>query len=285
MFEENDFLVDQQTETPDETGQVTETPQPYEIPDDAYVSVKVDGQDKLLPWKEARSGIQFHDVFTRKTQDLATERKRFEAEQQEFGTVKTQYETQIGALRGVLSDPQKLAALYMYAAQNVQGAQPQAPRPLTSDELPKIQQSLREEFNTQVGQYKDELARSYQASKFENELENHMKNVLSQHPLLQAVDGIEDIIYGRVANLGIKTLDEAKEQARVIVEAMSGKASKAYEDQQKRSAVEKANALRNGAEPRGGIPPPANFDRSKITRLDQLDNSWLEWLQNQDRTG
>lgn len=277
-----DDVVDQpidglQTETP------TETPQPYDIPDDAFVSVKVDGQDKLLPWKEARNGIQFHDVFTRKTQDLASERRAFEESQKEFNTLKGQYDQRINALQSVLSNPQQLAALYMYAAQQSQGGQPPAPTPLTTAELPKIREELTGQFEKQFGQYRDELVKAQQAARFETELETHMKSVLEKHPLVAAVDGIEDVIYGRVANLGVKTLDEAKEHARVIVEAMSAKAAKAFEDQQKRAVLEKTNALRNGAEPRGGAPVNANFDRSKITRLDQMDDAWLQFLQQQDR--
>lgn len=54
---------------------VTETPQAFAIPDDANVEVIVRGEKVLMPWKQARGGIQMQEDYTRSKQDLAKQAK------------------------------------------------------------------------------------------------------------------------------------------------------------------------------------------------------------------
>jgi hypothetical protein len=278
MFENDDLDQMDNLDTPQETGQSGSDPQPFEIPEDALVSVKVDGQDKLLPWREARSGVMFQSAFTRKTQELAQQRREFEENQRAFQSRQTEYDAQLGRLQGVLSNPTALAALYMHLQSQQQ--QPRTPQPLTEEYLPKIEQGFEQKLQAALGQMRNQFQQERQAEKFEAELDTFMGQTLQRHPILRAVDGIEDTIYGRVAALKPKSLDEAKELARTMIEGMSSSALKAYEEQQKQAALAKAKAG-SGIEPRGGAPV---FNRPpEVKRLEDLDNAFIQYLQQQGR--
>lgn len=49
--------------------------QPFSIPDEAQVEVTVRGEKVLMPWKQARGGIQMQEDYTRSKQDLAKQAK------------------------------------------------------------------------------------------------------------------------------------------------------------------------------------------------------------------
>ncbi len=258
-------------------------PQPFEIPDDAFVSVKVNGEDKLLPWKEARSGVQLQSVFTQKAQTLAEERKQFERERSEFGTQKTGYDQRITQLTDVLKNPNQLMALYMHLQAQQGAGAPPAPQPLTTEAIPQLQKTLEERLEAQLGKYRTELTQERQAERINEQLETFMKGALAEHPLLAAIDGIDDTIYGRVAALKPTSLDEVKEHARTIVAVLSQKITKAYEEQSKTAALAKSNALRNGVESRGG---QAVYTRPpNVKKLEDMDDAFLQFLQQNERSG
>lgn len=63
-----------------EDGSVEETPQPRYLDIDEYgdhlVKLKVDGEDRELPFKSVRDGLMMQQAFTRRTQELAEEKRR-----------------------------------------------------------------------------------------------------------------------------------------------------------------------------------------------------------------
>jgi hypothetical protein len=277
MFENDDLDVDS-IDTASDDGQASQAPTPFEIPDDAFVSVKVDGEDKLLPWKDARSGVMFQSTFTRKTQELANQRRAFEDQSRDFQSRQQEYDTRLGQLQNVLRNPQALAALYMHMSSQQQ--QPQEPQPLTTDYLPRIEQTVEQRLEQALGKMREQFSQERQAERYEQDMDTFMAGVMSKHPVLKAVEGIEDTIYSRVAVLKPKSIDEAKELARTMVEGMSQAAMKAMTEQAKADALAKARAGQ-GIEPRGGQPlfnrPPT------VNKLEDLDNAFIQYLQQQGR--
>jgi hypothetical protein len=287
MADDTDYGFDETTPEGDsafsavEADTPTEMPSAFEIPDEAFVKVKVNGEEKLLPWKEARAGVMFQQAFTQKTQDLARQRQEFDQQSRDFGVHRQNYEQRLASLNEVLQNPQQLAALYMHAASLQQGQAPQGPQPLTTDYLPMLEQTLEQKFSRQMSEYQAKQAQGRQAERYEADLATHMKGILTNHPLLRAMPDIEDTVYGRVAKMGVTTIEEAKEQARILVDSLSLQVQKAYSEQQKRTAVDKAKAMRNGIEPRGGQAPLPK--RANVNKLEDLDNDFLQYLQTQDR--
>ena len=265
-----------------QTEDITSSPKPYDIPEDAFVSVKVGGEDKVLPWKEARSGVMFQSAFTKKTQELAEQRRAFEARQAEIERMGDEYSQRSQQIQQLLTNPQALAALYMHAQSLQQGNQPTGPQPLTTEFLPKLEQSFEKKLQDALGKYQAQMSQERDTERMEAELDNFMKGVLQNYPVLKAVDGIEDTIFNRVAALNPSSLEEAKELARTMAENMSIQATKAWEEQSKQAALRKANA-QFGIEPKGGqlvFNKPPN-----VKKLEDLDNSFLAYLQQQDRAG
>lgn len=278
MFENDDLTLDMPEGSPE--GQESTAPTPFDIPDDAFVSVKVDGEDKLIPWKDARAGVMFQSAFTKKTQELAEQRKAYEQQTQAHTQLQQEYETRLSQLRNVLSNPQSLAALYMHAASQQHQPQPQQPQPLTTEYLPKLEQTFEQKLETALGKLRTQFEQERVQERMEQEMDVFLTGVLSKHPVLRAVEGIEDTIYGRVAALQPKTINEAKELARTMVEGMSASAHKALEEQAKADALAKAKAG-SGIEPRGGQPV---FNRPPtVNKLEDLDNAFIQYLQQQGR--
>src|SRR3990167_10405636 len=107
------------------------------LADDALVEVKVNGETQRLPWKEAREQVMLHRDYTRKTQEIAAQRKAFESQQQEFEVQRQAITQQQQTLQSILQDPSKLGLLL--AAQQAARAKQQAePQPLTSAHLPTL---------------------------------------------------------------------------------------------------------------------------------------------------
>lgn len=243
---------------PADGGTPSGGPSPVSLSDDALVTIRVGNEDKVLPWKEARSGFMMHSDYTRKTQEVAEQRRAFEQQQQQFQTQQQQYEQRLSQFSNVLKDPNKLAQLYMLA--NSQ-AQPTGPQPLTTDAIPHLQQNLEQRLQQNFERFQQQILAKQEASRIEADLDASLKNTLTKYPLLSAIPGIEDTIYGRVAALSPRSIEEAKEHARQMVETMDRAVKERQAEQAKQEALAKAQAT-NGIEPRGGapvLPKPQQF--------------------------
>jgi len=127
MSDEN-IAVETGPETVGETGNetVAETPtESYEYVDTSafdgkYVKVKVDGEELDVPFNEALQGYQRQADYTRKTQELASQREQFQFAQ----TLQQALESDPQGTLQVLSRHYGVAA----AQQMVADAQPETPQ-------------------------------------------------------------------------------------------------------------------------------------------------------------
>ena len=194
-------------------------PQPFSVPDDALVSVKIGGKEELVPWSQARGAYQRHEDYTRKTQDLARQRTDFQASQAEFVTKQQDLETKLAQIQAIFSDPQKVKDLAFALMQRQQ--QPPTPRTLTHEDLPAVESSLEARLQAQTERLHKQWADEQAQAQAAQDLDTFTTGLISQHPRLKALDGLSEAVFARVLRLKPGSLDEAKDHTRQIIDRKS----------------------------------------------------------------
>lgn len=230
-------------------------PSHVNLDDNALVEIKVGGETKLVPWKEARTGFMLHGDYTRKQQALANERREFDTRQTEINAIRAQVEQRQQLLESVMSDPQKLSALVMAAAARRQQptAEPAAPQPITSADLPTLQQQFAQTAQAEIAKYIQAQQTQAQEQHLTSEVTAYTQGLLKDHPVLSKIPGIDETIYATAAQMGPKTMDEAKHYISVVVEDFKSKVGGAVNEARKQDALDKSKVL-HGIEPKGGAP-------------------------------
>lgn len=237
--------------------------------------IKVGGEVRNIPWKEAQTGFQFHADYTRKMQELASQRQAWEAEKAQLTQSRSAWETERQQYARVLSDPNALQALWQRAAMAAQ-PQNQAPQPLTTETLPSLRDAIRKELMAEVQGEFQNFHRSQLAAQNEAVFSGHVKTLLASSPQLAALEGLDEAIAAKVIALQPKSMDEAKNYAGVIVETYKRAQKEASENEAKQAALARSQA-NNGIEPRGGQAVLPNLPQN-FKRLEDLDDAFLEYL-------
>ena len=270
-------------------------PQPVSLSDDALVEVKVNGELQRLPWKEAREQVMLHRDYTRKTQEIAAQRRAFESQQQEFEVQRQAITQQQQTLQSILQDPSKLGLLL--AAQQAARAKQQAePQPLTSAHLPTLQQSLLQQLEQAFDQKIANFQRQQQQESVESSLAAYIKAELGEHPILTIMPGAEDVVFGAAdrslsewakstgTDLTRLPMTErlalAKQHLATAVESIKERWTQHVGEQGKQTAISKSK-VEKGIEPKGGkgVVPKV----PEVKTLADLDGAFLEYLQQQER--
>lgn len=261
------------------TDTAPSAPKAVELDDNALVTIKVDGQVQTVKFGEAKRHIQLGSYNDRRAQQNAAERKQIEAERAEAAKLKEAYEQRIGEVRGILSDEQKLMALYMAAQARRQT--PEQPTPLTAADLPTIKKQLEAEQEELFRARVSEWEQTQHRRQMESTVADITTTTISKFPALRAIPGVEHAIYNRVVATapegGFASLDEAREAIHAVAESAALAVKKAHEDQLKADVLEKDKAVRFGLEPRGGkgvMPEPMSLK----TRSDR-ENAVIEALE------
>jgi len=259
-----------ETNTPSGTGSEPTTPQTpsaFEVSENSILKFKDGDQEQQLSWKDLQTQRMLHKDYTQKRQADADARRQFETEREAFTRQKDAVEQQQRALAEIVTDDQKLAALYMAAqARKRQAEQPQQMTPESfSHHLEKLRQDVVVQQQEQLRQFRIEQ----EAQRLEQELDNFTRTVVKDYPVLAAVEGIEDAIYNKVAALKPASLSEAKEQIKLAVEARHQAVQKALEEKGKRDAIDKEKATK-GIERGGQVQLPAG---KKYTSLNDKNLS------------
>jgi len=282
MSIEDAATTDVSLEAPEELEQPTsdtpDEPTPVSLADDALVEVIVDGQPQRLPWKDARTSIMLHKAFTQKTQSLAEERRQHAAEREQFQQQQQTVRQQLETLQRVMQDPSQLAPLLLAQAQ--QQSKARQPQPLTTANLPDLQKQFSAIVSESVQQQMAAFRAQQQAELFEKDLDSYTTELLKDHPVLSKLKGISDVIYGQVEKMGPKTISEAKEYIRMVVDEYRESVGGALTEEQKRAVAAKVKGTASII-PKGGAPvvPKAK----KVTKLADLDDDVLAFLDQQDR--
>lgn len=234
---------------------------PVNLSDDALVRLQVDGKDLDMPWKDARSQMMLHSSYTQKTQALARERAELENQRTSFGSERDQLLGQVQQLQTILRDPAKLSMLHMALTAQQQQQNPQAPpqsQAVTFDQLNAFrQQILQEAKQTLDGSWR-EREQAAQAKHLETELDNAVKPLIADHPILSKLPGVADLIYGEVEKMRPVDFNQARQYMATVVEGMKESLGQATVNAGKQAAIT-STKLANALEPAGGqaMPPTA----------------------------
>ena len=265
----DDVVVEPQSVvTPDTQNQSVER-QVFDVPDNAFVKVKLDGQEVEVPYQEFRDSLQREAAYTKRSQQLALQRKQAEQE------IVNQYAWLQQQAQALEMQRQQLANQKPLAQQLAELAQPQQTQP-KSDELAtigEVRQTVEQQLAQQQQQYarqiaeleqrfqqqqlneRQQLVRQKDADRFTSALQT-----ILQDPSASALSLVtptpqyaEAIIRHKVASMDATTIDEAIENARIVVKEWAGNINKQTLGQRQQVEAQRARAV---LEPNQGSPAP-----------------------------
>lgn len=100
--EDSEELDEEVEDAEDDAEADAEEDQEADLPEDALVTVKIDGKEEKIPLKEALAGYQRQADYSRKTQELAEQRRAFYAEASQIQQERAQYSVLLNSLQNQL---------------------------------------------------------------------------------------------------------------------------------------------------------------------------------------
>lgn len=224
------------------------------------------------PEPRDEKGYMLHADYTRKTMELAEERKAAAAEKQRLADERAQWENQRQLelaqrqqeyfqqqqLIQQLNDPDYLRQREAALRQHLN--LPQADQQPTAQQvqvlLARQRQDLEQVFDRKL---QDTLTRhSIEQMKFDfgNQIQNYQKQLLKEFPDLEVLgEGLEKVITTQAMGRQPKTLDEAKSVMRELAEERVAKFQKRIADSEQAAIMRHAKSQKTTMEPRGGTAP------------------------------
>lgn len=265
------------------------TPSP-EAPLDAkqLFKVKDQGKEVEVTLEDLLSGHLRHRDYTRKTMELAEQRKQIET----MAQAAQQREAKVNSF---LRDAEQVARYYTFltgqqvtpqqAANMIQQQQGQP-----QVDVSQIRQELQQELKGIAQQTQQELAkvqeaqRAREAVEMDRELTTHIKGILADDKFkvledLGDFDEVAEFLCAQAARLGpVKTLDDAKAAILQIAQAKAERLGDRRKEMLKATAVSQEKLRTKSIEPPGGkgiTPSPTSF---KLGSKD-LTKAATEWLE------
>ena len=275
-----EVVADLEGQQPQEVAQTPEvTPQqaaPVTPPaEEALYEVKINGQTHRVPLSELTSGYSRQRDYTQKTTEIAEYRRQIDAEV-------AQYRQQIQEARQYLSQPHIRQAIL--AAQQQGQVDPNAQ--LTAAQAQQLlEQRLQQQEQVnqqQMQQMAYELQVQQLAAGYDREIVATIDALKQRHPVLQDIEGFDQILRQKVGERQPQTLEEAKQAFIEIGQAAAAKVEARFATQQKQAAVQAAQLKRTGIEPPGGAvaPLPQTGQRLKIGSADMFAAAVSDMLGN-----
>lgn len=239
-------------------------PKPASLKDEDLVEVLVDGEKKLIPYKDAKAGWTAHAKFTKEMQALAEQRKQFEANKATIAEA-IQYAQKIEQERAqlleVLKNPEQLQTLL----QRYQQAQAKEGEFLTLAEVQQreqaMQQRMLQEFERRLESLKgvkDEVTQHVldiqETQRYEQEFDGHVEKLFTENPVLSSIDGVEELLRYHVAARNPQTMDEARNFANEYVKKWTDGIQTRFNESKKQEVIQREKLKTSGIEPSGGEP-------------------------------
>lgn len=229
-------------------------PTPLALKDDQII----DWNGEKLSVKDLRSRTMMHADYTKKTQEVAEARRQWEAEQAAKAAEFADFENKKKQFFEDLKDERKAVA-YVLAAQRSKFEAEQEPKPLTTANLPTIQQHLaklvQDEVNTRLSSY-DQMQAQQKAF---NDLTEYTKGLLSKHEDFDDMDGYENVVMqragARYGNQGNFDMNKAKAVIQDVVQEQLAAREAKRTERAKQREIEKKRPVE--IEPTGGRFPKA----------------------------
>jgi hypothetical protein len=227
---------------------------------DDLFEVKVGGKSWKVPKDELISGYQRQQDYTRKTMELAEQRKLWDAERARF-------QGQIEEVKQWLQKPENVKA---YLEQLVARTGYEQPTEVTT--AAQVKQMLENERQSMAQMQREQIAQATQeielrrlSDNYAREIDTTLRDALSALPELKPIRGIEKMIREEVAERQPQSLEEAKQMLRQVAEERA-QAIKAYLSEQQKAAALQAAPLKKGIEPpsTGSLPAPRSGPTPKL---------------------
>lgn len=251
-----------------------QTPTPTaSLTDEALVEVIIDGKPVQMTWADARKNISHTAASTQRFQQAAEIRKQAEAElakAQQLATAATQMQAQFQA---ILSDPNKLAAVYMAQKAQQTGVPADQQAAPTVPDLNAFAQQMLGQVEQVIAQRFQQLEQTKVATALEQDLRAHADSLIGSHALSR-IPGIHDRLFDEVARMGPQSVEQAKEWAGLLAQEWKAAIDSQYAESAKQAAVAKASA--SAATITGGTP--AQPTPKKYTKLDDMETDMMSFL-------
>ncbi|NBV25384.1 MAG: hypothetical protein EBS05_26155 [Proteobacteria bacterium] len=235
-----------------------------ELPDDAHVRVKVDGQEQVLPVHEFKDGISREAVFTKRMQTLAEQRRSAEAE------LAAQYayvQQQAAALQQAQAWMQQQAGLQAPAPQEAPAAVSTQLQDLATvgdvqsqiqqavAQLAQYQQQREQQFVSALGQATQRVQEDVALQRDATAYTKGLQSVLSRPEyaaLTKALPYADQTIRYEVANMDPQSIEQAVAFTEQVAKGYMDSLRTVSQDLQVRQSVAQARAK---LEPPAGSPP------------------------------
>lgn len=240
-------------ETPEGTPPAGTPP----VQDDLY-EVKVGGRVFRVPKDELVNGYQRQQDYTRKTMELAEQRKAWDSE-------RSQLQAQIEEVRAWLQRPENVKT---YLEQLVAKTGYETPAELTTAQqvqqmLANQQAQVQKLTEERIAAATREIELRQLSDRYLAEIDTTVKGIVESLPELKAIPGIDRLIRNEVADRNPANLQEAKVLLREVAEERAKAIKSFFSQQQKQQEVQKAQ-VQKGIEPPGGrgvVTPPGKQPR------------------------
>lgn len=250
--------------------------------------ITVDGQELEVTEADLKAGHMRQRDYTKKTQELAAERKAIEAERQQWAQKQQEIADELGRIDAFLRNQEAIDRYYEEAFGRKRGQPITAPSldpnsPITAAQAAEIARYNAEQSRLmterqlaevraealKAQQQVAEREKAAQREKAGSELNSHVNSLLDKYPVLKRFDAIDEELFGDASRFQPKSLDEAKQRLTEAAERKVATIRAIAEEEKKAVAVRAAELKNKGTEAPGGAPPKAPEPR-KLT-LDTKD--------------
>jgi hypothetical protein len=241
---------------------------------DKLVTVKIDGKTERVPLREALSGYSRTADYTRKTQELATQRQQVEQ-------MVTSYMQEREQLAQFLNN-KELVAEYARRAFGLEmpvAPQPhaQAPNPGDIPTVAEVQQMLQSNVAevrnwaaNYIAQVTAEAETRTQAAQITGVIQDTMGTLL-QDPLLQSIPKADVLIRRMAQEQNPANVEELRVALRSSADELKASIQRQIDEAQKRAVVGREKLVNKGIEPPGGqplTPQPKTYVNRKAGSVD-----------------
>lgn len=233
-----------------------------ELPDDALVRIKVDGQEQVVPVHEYKDGISREAVFTKRMQTLAEQRRNAEAElaaqysyvQQQAAAIeqaKAYLQQQVAPQAPTTQDVP--AAMQLQDLATVGDVQSQIQQAVA--QLAQYQQQREQQFVSALGQASQRVQEDVALERDAAAYNKGLQSVLGKPDyaaLVKALPYAEQTIRYEVANMDPQSIEQAVAFTEQVAKGYMDSLRTVSQDLQVRQSVAQARAK---LEPPAGSPP------------------------------
>ena len=236
-----------------------------ELPDDAHVRVKVDGQEQVLPVHEFKDGISREAVFTKRMQTLAEQRRNAEAElaaqyayvQQQAAALQQaqawMQQQQAGPQAPTTPEAPAAVSAQLQDLATVGDVQSQIQQAVA--QLAQYQQQREQQFVSALGQASQRVQEDVALERDAAAYNKGLQSVLSKPDfaaLVKALPYAEQTIRYEVANMDPQSIEQAVAFTEQVAKGYMDSLRTVSQDLQVRQSVAQARAK---LEPPAGSPP------------------------------